>query len=177
MILLFFLLINPILIFSQQDSLLKENDSSLKIVAADKKELIFVSGDVKVWGLEENSNAVVVHVKNKSDLEKTVGKKLKRLSKLPQKPLKRKTLNKDSTHYNVFLFKPLEKTNSFSFYNNPIKQFCFPQTQYKNSIKTSSWNVYQLAFFEKPLNTRIKNKSLLLVNFNFTYSSRPPPIY
>lgn len=176
MILLFFLLINPILIFSQQDSLLKENGSFLKIVPDDKKELIFVSDDVKVWGLEENSNSIIVHVKNKRDLEKTIGRKLKRLNKISKKHLKINTLTKDSVYYNTFLFKPLKKINFFSFWNNSIQQLYFPQTQYKNGIKIQLWNIYQWAFFEKPLNAKTKNRSLLLVNFNFTYSSRPPPM-
>ena len=169
-------MINPILIFSQQDSLLKENGSSLKIVPADKGGLVFVSGDVKIWGLEENSNSIIVHVENKDDLEKTVGGKLKRLNKISQKSLKIKTLTKHLVHYNTILFKPLEKINFLSFLNNSIQQLYFPQTHYKNSIKVQFWNIYQWAFFEKPLNTKTKNRSLLLVNFNFTYSSRPPPM-
>ncbi len=175
-VLIISLLINPILIFSQQDSLLKENGSSLKTVPADKKGLIFVSGDVKIWGLEENSNSIIVHVENKDDLEKTVGGKLKRLNKISPKPLKIKTLTKYLVHYNTILFKPLEKINFLSFWNDSIQQLYFPQTQYKNGIKIQLWNIYQWALFEKPLNTKTKNRSLLLVNFNFTYSSRPPPM-
>ncbi|UEQ78329.1 hypothetical protein [Chryseobacterium arthrosphaerae] len=175
MVVVFFLLIHPILISSQQDSLLQRNESTL-IVSVDKKELVFVSGAVKICGLEENSNSIIVHLENKSGLEKNVDKKLKTLNRLQQKHKKKEILNKKLVHNNIFIFKPREKNEFLDLCNSSIQQLYFPQTQDKNSIKILFWDIYRVAFFEKSGNIKTRNRSLLLIHFNFTYSSRPPPM-
>lgn len=175
MVVVFFLLIHPILISSQQDSLLQRNESTL-IVSVDKKELVFVSGAVKIYGLEENSNSIIVHLENKSGLENNVDKKLKTLNRLQKKHKKKEILNKKLVHNNIFIFKPREKNDFLDLCNSSIQQLYFPQTQDKNSIKILFWDICRVVFFEKSGNIKTSNRSLLLIHFNFTYSSRPPPM-